>query len=162
MQHANQGYLADTDERLQGCTVRVGIVQSRFNFDITNALLTSCTTELKRLGVSDENIECVTVPGALEIPIALELLAKDEVFDVLIAIGCVIRGETYHFELVANESARGISSVALNSRTPIINTVLTTNDLIQAQERKHEKGIDAARSAVEMANLLREYVIGDE
>ncbi len=138
---------------LDGAGIRVGIVQARFNQEIGNALFKACVEELRALGVEGEDILHVTVPGALEIPIALLKLANTQQFDVLIALGAVIRGETYHFELVANESAAGIARIALNFGLPIANAVLTTEDDAQAHARMHEKGRDAARVAVEMANL---------
>lgn len=138
---------------LDGAGVRVGIVQARFNPEIGQALFLACVTELKELGVMNEDILHVTVPGSLEIPLALQKLADTQQFDALIALGAVIRGETYHFELVANESGAGITRVGLDSGLPIANAVLTTENDAQAQARMHEKGRDAARVAVEMANL---------
>jgi len=138
---------------LEGEDLRIGIVQSRFNESICLGLLNACLAELKRLGVADEDILYVTVPGALEIPVALQKMAETEQFDALIAIGTVIRGETYHFELVAKESGAGVSRVALNYGIPIANAILTTENEDQAQVRMIEKGTDAARAAVEMANL---------
>jgi 6,7-dimethyl-8-ribityllumazine synthase len=105
------------------------------------------------LGVADEDVLHVTVPGALEIPFALQKMADTEQFDALIAIGAVIRGETYHFELVANESGAGISRIALDFGIPVANAVLTTDTDEQAEARMAEKGGEAARVAVEMANL---------
>lgn len=139
---------------LDGAGVRVGIVQSRFNPEIGEALFNACVTELKELGVMGEDILHVTVPGALEIPLALQKLADTQQFDALIALGAVIRGETYHFELVANESGAGITRIGLDSGLPIANAVLTTEDDAQAVARMHEKGCNAARVAVEMANLV--------
>lgn len=138
---------------LDGEGLRIGIVQARFNEDVCHGLLASCLAELKHLNVADEDILLVTVPGALEIPLALQKLAETMQFDALIAIGAVIRGETYHFELVSNESGAGISRVALDSGVPIANAVLTTENDEQAEARMAEKGTDAARVAVEMANL---------
>ena len=139
---------------LDGAGVRVGIVQARFNPEIGEALFTACVTELKGLGVIGEDILHVTVPGALEIPLALQKLADTQQFDALIALGAVIRGETYHFELVANESGAGITRVGLDSGLPVANAILTTENDAQAVARMHEKGRDAARVAVEMANLV--------
>ncbi|MCZ2102974.1 MAG: 6,7-dimethyl-8-ribityllumazine synthase [Comamonadaceae bacterium] len=150
MQNADKG----TVERQNGAPLRIGIVQARFNASITNALASACTAALLELGVEQEHIVHVHVPGALEIPLALQALAAQERFDALIAIGCVIRGETYHFELVANESSSGVTRVALDHRIPIANAILTTEDLDQAITRQNEKGRDAALVAVEMANLL--------
>jgi 6,7-dimethyl-8-ribityllumazine synthase len=104
--------------------------------------------------VSDKNIDHILVPGALEVPLALQALAEKNRYDALIALGCVIRGETYHFELVANESGAGVSRVALDYQLPIANAILTTENLEQAIARQTDKGRDAARVAVEMANLM--------
>ncbi len=138
---------------LDGEGLRIGIVQARFNEDVCHGLLASCLAELKHLGVDDGDVLHVTVPGALEIPLVLQKMADTDQFDALIAIGAVIRGETYHFELVANESGAGITRVALESGIPIANAVLTTDTDEQAEVRMVEKGADAARVAVEMANL---------
>ena len=140
---------------LDGRGLRIGIVQARFNASVTDALLTACLAELRVLGVTGDNVAHVTVPGALEAPLALQALARQNVQDALIALGCVIRGETYHFELVANESAAGITRVALEHHIPIANAILTTEDLAQARARQTEKGREAARTAVEMALLLK-------
>ena len=137
-----------------GAGLRIGIVQSRFNPVVCDGLLMSCLAALSELGVANEDIFRLTVPGALEIPIALQKMAETMQFDALIAIGAVIRGETYHFELVANESGAGISRVGLDFGTPIANAVLTTENDAQAHARMTEKGADAARVAVEMANLV--------
>jgi len=139
---------------LDGSQLRVGIVQARFNEDVTGALLNACRDELAALGVSNENIEHVSVPGALEVPLALQALADSERFDALIALGCIIRGETYHFELVANESGAGVTKVGLEHGIPIANAILTTENMAQAVARQVDKGRDAARVAVEMAQLL--------
>jgi 6,7-dimethyl-8-ribityllumazine synthase len=128
-------------------------VQARFNEDVCHGLLAACLAELKHLGVEDEDVLHVTVPGALEIPLALQKMAETMQFDALIALGAVIRGETYHFELVSNESGAGITRVTLDAGIPIANAVLTTEDDEQAEVRMAEKGADAARVAVEMANL---------
>jgi 6,7-dimethyl-8-ribityllumazine synthase len=141
------------ETNLAGQGLRIGIVQARFNEDVCHGLLSACLAELKHLGVEDEDILQVTVPGALEIPIALQKMAETAQFDALVAIGAVIRGETYHFELVANESGAGISRVALDFGIPVANAVLTTENDEQAEVRMAEKGADAARVAVEMANL---------
>ncbi len=138
---------------LEGEGVRIGIVQARFNEDVCHGLVSACLAELKRLGVADEDVLHVTVPGALEIPLALQKMAETQQFDALIALGAVIRGETYHFELVSNESGAGITRVALDFGIPIANAVLTTENDEQAEVRMAEKGADAARVAVEMANL---------
>lgn len=151
---ANQGVLDATDPRLNGKDLTIGIVQARFNADITNALAAACRAELLALGVTDKNITLVQVPGALEVPIALLGLAEHLKYDALIALGCIIRGETYHFELVANESGAGVSRVALDYKLPIANAILTVENMAQAVARQTDKGRDAARAAVEMANLL--------
>ncbi|AEK63258.1 6,7-dimethyl-8-ribityllumazine synthase [Collimonas fungivorans] len=141
------------ETNLDGADLRIGIVQARFNEDVCHGLISACLAELKHLGVADEDILHVTVPGALEIPLALQKMAETMQFDALIAIGAVIRGETYHFELVSNESGAGITRVGLDAGIPIANAVLTTENDEQAEARMEEKGTDAARVAVEMANL---------
>jgi 6,7-dimethyl-8-ribityllumazine synthase len=139
---------------LQGKGLRIGIVQARFNESITNALAQACKGELARLGVREQDIDHVFVPGALEIPVALQAMAAKGRYHALVALGCVIRGETYHFELVANESAAGVTRVSLDHRLPVANVILTTENLEQAVARQTEKGVDAAQVVVEMANLL--------
>jgi 6,7-dimethyl-8-ribityllumazine synthase len=139
---------------MAGEGLRIGIAQARFNEDVCHGLLASCLGELKHLGVADEDVLHVTVPGALEIPLALQKMAETRQFDALIALGAVIRGETYHFELVANESGSGISRIGIDYGIPIANAVLTTENDEQAEARMAEKGADAARVAVEMANLV--------
>ncbi|RPE64954.1 6,7-dimethyl-8-ribityllumazine synthase [Tibeticola sediminis] len=139
---------------LDGRGLTIGIVQARFNASITEALAQACRSELIALGVAPEDIDLVQVPGALEVPLALQALAERDRYDALIALGCIIRGETYHFELVANESGAGVSRVALDYQIPIANAILTTENLAQAEARQTEKGRDAARVAVEMARLL--------
>jgi 6,7-dimethyl-8-ribityllumazine synthase len=142
------------ESNLTGSGLRIGIVQARFNADVGHGLLSSCLAELKHLGVADEDVLHVTVPGALEIPLVLQKMAETQQFDALVALGAVIRGETYHFELVSNESGAGISRVALDYGMPIANAVLTTENDEQAEARMADKGTEAARCAVEMANLL--------
>ena len=139
---------------LNGEGLRVGIVQSRFNEPICTALRESCLAELARLGVSEEDVFICSVPGALEIPMALRQLAAVNEFDALIALGAVVRGETYHFEVVSDQSAAGILQVQLETGVPVANAVLTTNTDAQAEERAVVKGAEAARVAVEMARLL--------
>lgn len=151
---ADKGTLDSTDSRLSGKKLAIGIVQARFNEPITDALALACRSELIALGVLEKNIDLVMVPGALEVPVALMAMAEKLKYDALVAVGCIIRGETYHFELVANESGAGVSRVALDYQLPIANAILTTENLEQAIARKTEKGRDAARVAVEMANLL--------
>ena len=153
---AEKGNLDSTDRRLNGKKLTIGIVQARFNEPITNALTEACKAELLALGVLEKNIDVVMVPGALEVPVVLMAMAEKLKYNALVAIGCIIRGETYHFELVANESGAGVSRVALDFQLPIANAILTTENLEQAIARKTEKGRDAARVAVEMANLLEE------
>jgi 6,7-dimethyl-8-ribityllumazine synthase len=141
---------------LDGRGLTIGIVQARFNASITEALAQACRSELTALGVAPEDIDLMQVPGALEVPLALQALAEQDRYDALIALGCIIRGETYHFELVANESGAGVSRVALDYQIPIANAILTTENLAQAEARQTEKGRDAARVAVEMARLLEQ------
>ena len=150
----NKGTLSVNDHRLDGKKLYIGIVQARFNEGITNALAEACKTELLALGVLEKHVELYSVPGALEVPVALQALAEKNEFDALIAIGCIIRGETYHFELVANESGRGVTRVALDYKLPVANAILTVENTAQAQARQTINGIEAARVAVEMANLL--------
>ena len=150
MLHANKG----AEAALDGKGLRIGIVQARFNEDITDALAKACLGELEQLGVAADDIDRMSVPGALEVPIALQAMAERKRYHALIALGCIIRGETYHFELVANESGAGVSRVALDHRIPVANAILTTENLDQALARQTDKGRDAARVAVEMARLL--------
>ncbi|MCX7946280.1 MAG: 6,7-dimethyl-8-ribityllumazine synthase [Hydrogenophilus sp.] len=139
----------------EGRGVRVGVAMARFNADVGDGLLSACIAELRALGVSPSDIAIVTVPGALELPIALQAMARSGRFDALVALGAVIRGETYHFEVVANEMAAGIMRVQLECAVPIANGVLTTDSEEQAEVRMNPKGRECARVAVEMANLLR-------
>ena len=144
---------------LHGAGLRIGIVWSRFNEDIVQALLTACDKQLVELGVAAEDIDVLSVPGALELPLALQALALERRgftrrYDALIALGAVVRGDTYHFEVVANESARGILEVQLETGVPVANGVLTTSTEDQARSRV-SKGAEAARVAVEMANTLK-------
>jgi 6,7-dimethyl-8-ribityllumazine synthase len=143
-------------DRLDGKKLRIGIVQARFNESITDTLAASATAELHALGVPGDHIMLVKVPGALEVPVALQAMAESDRYDALIALGCIIRGETYHFELVANESGAGVSRVSLDYQLPIANAIITTENMAQAVARQTEKGTDAARVAVEMANLLED------
>ena len=147
-----------TADRLDGKKLAVGIVQARFNQSVTDALFNACKSELMRLGVQEENIFHVKVPGALEVPVALQALAESGKYDALVALGCIVRGETYHFELVANESGSAVTRLGLDYQLPIANAILTTENMAQAVARQDEKGRDAARVVVEMANLLE--VIG--
>lgn len=146
-----------TSSLLDGKKMVIGIVQARFNEGITNALYEACHAELLALGVQDKHITRVTVPGALEVPLVLQAMAERDEYDALIALGCVIRGETYHFELVCNESGAGITRVSLDTHTPIANAILTVENVAQAVARQEEKGRDAARVAIEMAHLLEQH-----
>jgi 6,7-dimethyl-8-ribityllumazine synthase len=143
-----------TGDRLDGKKLVIGIVQARFNQGVTNALAKACWDELLARGVQEKNIEHVQVPGALEVPVALQAMAEKGGYDALIALGCIIRGETYHFELVSNESAAGVTRVSLDYQLPIANAILTTENMDQALARQVEKGRDAALVAIEMAHLL--------
>ncbi|MCC2596933.1 6,7-dimethyl-8-ribityllumazine synthase [Pusillimonas sp. MFBS29] len=139
---------------LNGEGLHIGIVRARFNEEIGQAELESCLAELAELGVDERDVMVVTVPGALEMGVTLAQMAETFEFDALIALGAVIRGETYHFEIVSNESAAAISRVALETGIPVANGVLTTENEEQAEVRAEEKGRDCARAAVEMANLV--------
>ncbi|MCZ2291403.1 MAG: 6,7-dimethyl-8-ribityllumazine synthase [Burkholderiales bacterium] len=152
MQGADKGRTGE----LAGDGLRIGIVQARFNAEITGTLAEACHGELRRLQVRERDIAHCTVPGALEVPVALAAMAETGDYDALIALGCVIRGETYHFELVANESGAGVMRVSLDHGIPIANAILTVENEDQAWARAQEKGQDAARVAVEMANLLED------
>ena len=154
MQDADQGRNAAPE--LDGRDMRIGIVQARFNADITAKLAEACLAELASLGVAAKHIKHLTVPGALEVPLALNALAESEGYDALIALGCIIRGETYHFELVANESGAAVTRVSLDHEIPIANAILTVENEAQAWARAEDKGRDAARVAVEMAQLLED------
>ncbi|MDQ6680229.1 MAG: 6,7-dimethyl-8-ribityllumazine synthase [Pseudomonadota bacterium] len=151
MQNADKGRSANLDGR----RLRIGVVQARFNAAITDRLASCCVAELQALGVEAVHIRHVTVPGALEIPLALLALAGSEEHDALVAIGCIVRGETYHFELVADQSGAGVSRVGLDHEIAIANAILTVENEAQAWSRVEEKGRDAARAAVEMANLMQ-------
>lgn len=147
---------------LKGHGLRIGIVWSRFNEELVRVLLTAADKQLVELGVDAANIDVVSVPGALEIPLALQTMALERRgftgsrYHALIALGAVVRGETYHFEVVANESARGILDVQLETGIPVANGVLTTETEAQAEARAAVKGAEAARVAVEMANTLKQ------
>jgi len=150
MQGSDQGHAASLD----GEDLRIGIVQARFNDAITRKLAEACIAELRLLGVAEKHIRHITVPGALEVPLALNAMADSEDYDALVALGCIIRGETYHFELVANESGAAVTRVGLDHQIPIANAILTVENEEQAWARAEDKGRDAARVAVEMANLM--------
>lgn len=139
---------------LNGEGLHIGIVRARFNTEIGETELETCLNELAALGVDERDVMVVSVPGALELGVALAQMAETFEFDALIALGAVIRGDTYHFEIVSNESAAAISRVALETGIPVANGVLTTDTDEQAQERAADKGRDCARAAVEMANLV--------
>lgn len=147
--------IPEIESGLDGSALRIGIVTARFNPDVCEGLLSACTDEFRRLGVPAASMRIASVPGALEIPLVLQTMARSGRFDALVALGAVIRGETYHFEIVANEMAAGINRVGLDTGMPIANGVLTTEDDDQALARVREKGTDCARAAVEMANLLK-------
>jgi len=147
--------IEELEPNLDGAGLRIGIVMSRFNQEVAEGLLSSCTAALTKHGVRAPDIYIVTVPGALEAPLALQWMANSGRFDALVALGAVIRGETYHFEIVANESAGGIASVMLDSGVPIANGILTTEDEDQGLARMSRKGTECALAAIEMANLLK-------
>lgn len=145
-------YIINPDFTGEG--LHIGIVRARFNENIGQAQEKACIAQLVELGVNPQDITAVSVPGALEVGVALLQMAESAEFDALIALGAVIRGETYHFEVVSNESAAVISRVALDTGLPVANGILTTETEEQALERAAEKGQDCARAAVEMANLI--------
>lgn len=142
--------------QVDGAGLRIGIVVSRFNRNIVDALLAACLSTLTKNGVKDEDITLVRVPGALEIPLTLAALGRRQSYDALIALGAVVRGDTYHFEVVSNESASGVTQVQLDSGLPIANGILTVDTDEQALARMNEKGSDAALVAIEMANLKKQ------
>jgi len=152
MRNADRGEAA----RLDGSELRVAVVQARFNVELTDRIARACIDELVALGVAVTDITHVRVPGALEIGVALNAIADGDEHDALVAVGCVLRGATYHFELVANESGAAATRVALDHGIAVANAILTCDTPAQADERAEEKGRDAARVAVEMANLLDE------
>ncbi len=145
----------EIEPRLDGAGLRIAIALARFNPEIGKGLLSACTAALAKRGVAPADTLIVSVPGALELPVALQKLASTGQFDALIALGAVIRGETYHFELVSDQSAAGIQQVALDCGIPIANGVLTTENDAQAEARMAVKGAECAECAVEMANLLK-------
>lgn len=147
--------ICEYDTNLDGKGLRIGIVMSRFNQDICEGLLSACTAQLVKLGVAESDMCIATVPGALEISLVLQKMAETGKFDALIALGAVVRGETYHFEIVSNESAAAVTRVGLDTGVVIANAILTTENDDQALVRMSEKGADAAKVAVEMVNLLR-------
>ena len=141
------------DNNLAGAGLRVGIVMSRFNLPVCEGLLSACVSELKRLGVADADMAIATVPGALEIPLVLQSMANSRRYDALVALGAVIRGETYHFEVVSNDACRAIMEVQLDTGIPVANGILTCETDEQAEVRMQPKGAECAQAAVEMANL---------
>jgi 6,7-dimethyl-8-ribityllumazine synthase len=143
------------DNNLNGAGLRIGIVMSRFNLPVCEGLLSACVDELKRLGVADGDMAIADVPGALEIPLVLQTMAQSGRYDALVALGAVIRGETYHFEVVANDSCRAVMDVQLDTGIPIANGILTCESDEQAEVRMRQKGSDCAQAAVEMANLQK-------
>ena len=138
-----------------GSHLRIAIVQSRFNPAIGEGLLAGAVRALRESNVPEDHVTIVTVPGALEAPLALQRLAQADDYDALVVLGAVIRGDTYHFEIVSNESAAGVSSVALDFGIPIGNGILTCDTDAQAEARMDQKGYEATLAAIEMANLLR-------
>ena len=147
--------MKEIEKNLNGKGLRIGIVQSRFNTPVCEGLLGACRAQLHKQGVKDDDITLASVPGALEIPLVLQQMAASKKYDALIALGAVIRGETYHFEVVSNESARCVGDVQLDSGIPIANAILTTETDEQAEERMIVKGEEAAMVAIEMFHLLK-------
>ena len=143
------------DNNLAGAGLKVGIVMSRFNLPLCEGLLSACVAELKRLGIADGDMVIANVPGALEIPLVLQSMAQSGRYDALIALGAVIRGDTYHFEVVSNDSCRAVMDVQLDTGIPIANGILTCDSDDQAEVRMQQKGSDCAQAAVEMANLQK-------
>ena len=143
------------DSNLDGAGLTIGVVMSRFNLPVCEGLLSACVAELKRLGVADANVVIASVPGALEIPLVLQTMAQSSRFDALVALGAVIRGETYHFEVVSNDACRAIMEVQFETGVPIANGILTCETDEQAEVRMQPKGADCAQAAVEMANLQK-------
>ncbi len=153
---ARHGNIRELALQLDGNGLRIGIVQARFNPEIGEAMHDACVSALEGFGVAASDILSVRVPGALEIPLVLQKLAGTGRFDALVALGCVIRGETYHFEIVSNEASAGVLQVSLDAGIPVANGILTVENDAQARARMTEKGADCARVAVEMALLLRQ------
>jgi 6,7-dimethyl-8-ribityllumazine synthase len=147
--------MKEIEKNLNGKGLRIGIVQSRFNTPVCEGLLGACRGQLHKQGVNDEDITLASVPGALEIPLVLQQMAASKKYDALIALGAVIRGDTYHFEVVSNESARCVGDVQLDCGIPIANAILTTDTDEQAEERMIVKGEEAALVAIEMFHLLK-------
>jgi 6,7-dimethyl-8-ribityllumazine synthase len=145
----------EIEPNINGKGLRIGIAMSRFNMDVCEGLLSSAVAALEKAGVADSDVVIATAPGALELPLILKKMAESGKFDALVALGAVIRGDTYHFEVVSNEMAAGITRVILDTGMPIANGVLTTNTDHQATSRMTEKGREAALCAIEMARLLK-------
>ncbi len=145
--------ILELEPDLNGEELHIGVVMSRFNIDVSEGLLGACIEELVKQGVEESNIVLLSVPGALEIPLALQKMALTDQFDALVALGAVIRGDTYHFEIVANQSTSGVAAVQLDTGIPVANGILTTDTDDQALTRMSQKGAEAARVAIEMANL---------
>jgi len=143
------------DNSLAGAGLRIGIVMSRFNLPVCEGLLSACVAELKRLGVGAGDMAIATVPGALEIPLVLQTMAQSGKYDALVALGAVIRGETYHFEVVSNDACLAIMEVQLDTGITVANGILTRETDEQAEVRMQPKGSDCAQAAVEMANLQK-------
>lgn len=153
--HSRFDNVYEYDNNLNGQAMRVGVVMSRFNLPVCEGLLSACINELKRLGVADADMAIATCPGALEIPLILQSMAQSGKFDALVALGAVIRGDTYHFEVVSNDACRAIMEVQLHTGVPIANGILTCDTDEQAEVRMLPKGTDCAQAAVEMANLQK-------
>ncbi len=145
--------MSEIASNLSGKGLRIGVVRARFNERVGTAMLAACRARLLELGVADADVTVTSVPGALEVPLVLQKLAGTGKFDALVALGAVIRGETYHFEIVSNESAAGIMQVQLDTGVPVANGILTTETDAQADVRSAVKGRECAEAAVEMANL---------
>ncbi|MBN2087907.1 6,7-dimethyl-8-ribityllumazine synthase [Candidatus Peregrinibacteria bacterium] len=139
-------------------SVKIGIVKSVYNSEITDALYSSCKHELIKGGVLEKNIQTMEVPGAFELPFGCKKMAKSEKIDAIIALGAIIKGETPHFDIIANACAKGIMKISIKSGTPIVFGVLTTNNLAQAKARikggkRGDKGVEAALTALHMSIL---------
>lgn len=147
--------MQEITKNLNGEGLRIGIAQSRFNPEVCDGLLDACVDALRKCGVGSNDITLARVPGALEIPIVLSRMAASGAYDGLIALGAVIRGETYHFEVVSNESARRVSDIQIKLGIPVANAILTTENDEQALVRMQVKGAESAEVVVEMINLLR-------
>jgi len=148
--------ILELEPQLAGAGLRIGIIMSRFNIDVCEGLLAACSAELRKHGVDPQSMQLITVPGALEIALAAQKMAASGRFDAICALGAVIRGETYHFEVVSHQSAAALARVQLDTGVPVANGVLTTDDEDQAEARMSHKGAEAARVAIEMVNLLRQ------